>query len=42
MAVRAALLVSVLCAAGLVAMAAAAWGLTWGAASRLARLEYPS
>ncbi|HEV7500003.1 MAG TPA: hypothetical protein VGQ33_08380 [Vicinamibacteria bacterium] len=32
----------VLGAAGLVAMAAAAWGLTWGAASRLARLEYPS
>jgi hypothetical protein len=32
----------VLGAAGLVAMAAAAWGLTWGAASRVARLEYPS
>ena len=32
----------VLGVAGLVAMAAAAWGLTWGAASRVARLEYPS
>jgi hypothetical protein len=28
--------------AGLVAMAAAAWGLSWGAASRVARLEYPN
>jgi len=31
----------VLGAATLLAMAAAAWGLTWGAASRMARLEYP-
>ena len=32
----------VLGALGLVAMAAATWGLTWGAASRLRGLEYPS
>jgi len=32
----------VLGGAGLVALASAAWGLTWGAASRVARLEYPS
>jgi hypothetical protein len=32
----------ILGAGGLVAMAAAAWGLTWSAASRVARLEYPS
>jgi hypothetical protein len=32
----------VLGAGGLVALAAAAWGLAWAAASRVARLEYPS
>jgi hypothetical protein len=32
----------VLGAAGLVALAAAAWGLRWAAASRVSRLEYPN